>query len=1033
MIRAAIAASVRHPRALALAWLWLAVAAGIYGAGARLEMFPQLRPAGATIQTEAPGLDAQAVERLVTRPLESELLGETGVGAVRSQSIQGLSVIDIDFTEGADPREVQERLSGRLAGGGRVLPAGVDPPRLEPLTSPDGDVLKVGFTSARLDPMQLRSLVQWVVRPRLLAVPGVARVSVFGGQTRRIEVRARPGDLSDSDLGLLDVVRAVQRATSVAGAGFIDTPAQRVLIEPRGQALTADQVAAGQIQSAGSAPVRVGDVSDVVEAPAPEVGDALVMGRPGVLLSVTGQYGSGALDEGRAASRALDELRPSLAAQGVQVTVSLDRPGQVIGAAVRSVLVDLGIGAVLALLLMLAVLRDARAALIACLTLCLALVLAAAALRAVGFSVNTMTLGGLVLGLGLVIDDGLIDVENLMSRLRDAEVRHASHAEAVLRAAMEVRTPLLAGALVIALSLAPLLPLPGTAGALLRPLAAAALLAMAASVAVALFATPSLALMLLPHVGPEPHPPLIRRLQAAHGRFVERSCGSSALLAWTALGIVALAVGGLLLFARVEAPRPHGGRVLVDLTAPGAPSPDAMRDVGQRISRELLAAPGVSAVSEEIGRDPSATRAWGIGRARFDVGLGPSPSIGAQQAAAERIARVFAGYPGLQASVSTHYGTVAPDGSVGRFAVAVIGEDAEALAPAARQVAAVLRGLPHAGEVRPPAETTAPAVRVDLNFASLAIYGLSAADVMETVQVAFEGERAAQVYEAGRSVDLAVTAGADQRLDPESVGDLLLRSTSGISVPLRKVANVYLTEAPADVAHAGGLPQALVTADPPARDAAAFAARARAAITRQVALPTGVYIVYPPPADDGAAARRALLLGALMAAAAILLVLLMSFRSSRSALLILSAGPPALVGGAVVILLHGGGMGFGEAAGLIALFGLSARNAMLLLARVEELVLRRGREWSLPTVVAAAGDRLLPILAAALCIALGLLPLMLFDSQPGAEILRPMAAVILAGLVTASAFSVLVLPALVHRLWRPQAHPADASPTYSGR
>ena len=450
MIRAAIAASVRHPRALALAWLCLAVAAGIYGAGARLEMFPQLRPAGATIQTEAPGLDAQAVERLVTRPLESELLGETGVGAVRSQSIQGLSVIDIDFTEGADPREVQERLSGRLAGGGRVLPAGVDPPRLEPLTSPDGDVLKVGFTSARLDPMQLRSLVQWVVRPRLLAVPGVARVSVFGGQTRRIEVRARPGDLSDSDLGLLDVVRAVQRATSVAGAGFIDTPAQRVLIEPRGQALTTDQVAAGQIQSAGSAPVRVGDVSDVVEAPAPEVGDALVMGRPGVLLSVTGQYGSGALDEGRAASRALDELRPSLAAQGVQVTVSLDRPGQVIGAAVRSVLVDLGIGAVLALLLMFAVLRDARAALIACLTLCLALVLAAAALRAFGFSVNTMTLGGLVLGLGLVIDDGLIDVENLMSRLRDAEVRHASHAEAVLRAAMEVRTPLLAGALVIA-------------------------------------------------------------------------------------------------------------------------------------------------------------------------------------------------------------------------------------------------------------------------------------------------------------------------------------------------------------------------------------------------------------------------------------------------------------------------------------------------------------------------------------------------------------------------------------------------------
>ena len=1026
MIRAAIAASVRHPRALALAWLCLAVAAGIYAAGARLEMFPQLSPAGATIQTEAPGLGAQAVERLVTRPLESELLGENGVAAVRSQSIQGLSVIDIDFAEGADPREVQERLSGRLAAGGRVLPVGVDPPRLEPLTSPDGDVLKVGFTSARLDPMQLRSLVQWVVRPRLLAVPGVARVSVFGGQTRRIEVRARPGDLSDSDLGLLDVVRAVQRATSVAGAGFIDTPAQRVLIEPRGQALTADQVAAGQIQSAGSAPVRIGDVSDVVDAPAPRVGDALVMGRPGVVLSVSGQYGSGALDEARAAARALDELRPALAAQGVQVTASLDRPDQVIGAAVRSVLIDLAIGAVLALVLMLAVLRDLRAALIAGLTLPLALVLATAALRAFGFSLNTMTLGGLVLGLGLVIDDGLIDVENLMSRLRDAEVRHASHAEAVLRAAMEVRTPLLAGALVIALALAPLLPLPGPAGALLRPLAAAAMLAMAASLAVALFATPSLALLLLPHVGPEPHPPLVRGLQAAHGRFVERSCGSSAALALATLGAVVLFVGALLLFARVEAPQPHGGQVVVDLSAPGSISPDAMRDVGQRISRELLTVPGVSAVSEEIGRDPTATRAWGVGRARFDVGLGPSPSIGALQGAAVRIGKVLTGYPGLHASVSTRYGAEGRGEGAGRFQVAVIGQDAEALGPAARQVAAVLRRLPHAGEIRAPAEATAPAIRVDLNFPSLAIYGLSAADVMETVQVAFEGERAAQVYEAGRSVDLAVTAGADQRQDPEAVGDLLLRSTSGVSVPLRKVANVYLTEAPAETTHAGGLPQALVTADPPAREAAAFAAQARAAIARQVALPAGVYIVYPAAADGGAAARRALLLGALAAAAAILLVLLMSFRSSRSALLILSAGPPALVGGAAVILLHGAVMGFGEAAGLIALFGISARNAMLLLARVEELVLRRGREWSRAAVVAASGDRLLPILAAALCIALGLLPLMLFDSQPGAEILRPMAEVILAGLVTASAFNVLVLPALVHRLWRPQSHPSGA-------
>ena len=1019
MVRGAIATSVRRPRVVVFAWLCLAIAAAIYAYGAPREMFPPLRPASATIQTEAPGLVAEQVERLVSRPLEAALMGEAGVAAVRSQSIQGLSVITVDFAPRADPMQVQQRLVGRLAEGARALPAGVEPPRLEPLVSPAGDVLKVGFTSARLDPMQLRSLVQWQVRPRLLAVPGVARVEVFGGQTRRIEVRARPGDLSDSDLGLLDVVKAVQRSSSIAGAGFIDTPTQRVLIEPRGQALTLDQLQAGQIQSAGNAPVRIGDVSDVVDAPAPEVGDALVMGRPGVLVSVQAQYGEGVIDEARALERALDELRPQLKAQGVEVTADLDHPDAVIVSAVRSVFVDLAIGAVLALVLMLVALRDARAALVSFLTVPLALVLAVAALRLMGFSLNTMTLGGLVLGLGVVIDDGLIDIENIMSRLRDAEVRHSSHAEAVVRASMEVRAPLMAGALVIALAITPLLPLPGTAGALLRPLAIAAILSMAASVLTALLATPALAMLLLPHVGPAPHPPVIQRLRTAHGRWIER-CGSRPALLLAPVGILVLAaVIALAAIARVGPPQLHAGRVLVDLAAPGSISPDAMRGLGAHISHDILAVPGVQTVAEEIGRDPTAPRAWGLGQARFDVGLGPSPSLAAQARSADGIRKALAGYPGLKTQVSTDYGADGAAVPAGRFAVAVAGEDAQALAPVADRVAAVLRQVPHAGAVRAPELQTAPAMRVDLNFDSLAIYGLSAADVMETVQVAFEGEQAGQVHEAGRTVDLAVTAGSDLRQDPEAVGDLLLRSSSGFSTPLKKVANVYLTEAPASIGHAGGLPQLLVTADPPVRDADAFAKAARAAIARQVALPQGVYLSYPPPADDGSGARRALAWGALLALAAILVVLVLVFRNSRSALLILSAGPPALLGVAVVIVLGGGAIGFGEAAGVIAVLGLSTRNAMLLLARVEELVLRRGRAWSLATVVQAAGDRLIPILAAALCIGLGLAPLILLDNQPGAEILRPMAGVILAGLVAGSAFSVLVLPVLVRLFWRP--------------
>jgi Cu/Ag efflux pump CusA len=1019
MVRGAIAWSVRRPRVVVFAWLCIAVAAAVFAAGSRREMFPPLAPDSAVVQTEAPGLAADQVERLVTRPLEAALQGEAGVAAVRSESIQGLSVITLDLASGVDAQAVHQRLGARIAVGAQELPAGVDPPRLQPLTSPAGEVEKVGFTSARLDPMQLRSLVQWVVRPRMLAVPGIARVSVYGGQTRRIEVRARLGDLSDSDLGLLDVVKAVQRETSVAGAGFIDTPTQRVLIEPRGQALTAEQLAAGQIQSAGAAPVRIGDVSDVVDAPAPPVGDALVMGRQGVILSAQAQYGASTVDEAKAADRALDELRPALAAQGVVVTQGLDRADDVIVSAVRSVLVDLAVGAALAFVLMLIALRDVRAAAIAFATMVLSMVLAMAALRVLGLSLNTMTLGGLVLGLGVVIDDALIDLENVLSRLRDAEARHASHAEAVLRASLEVRAPVLVGTLVIALSLLPLVLLPGSAGALLRPLALAAVLVMAASVLTTVLATPALAMLLLPHVGPEPHPPFVARLRGAHGRWIERGCARPGLAVWPALGTVAVTVLALVLIAKAGPPELHGGRVLADLTWPGSISPEAMRDLGGRISREVLTLPGVKAVSAEIGRDPTDERAWGVDRMRLDVGLGSSPSLADQDRVERGVRKLLAGYPGLEATVSSAFGEDgAPEAPRARFSVAVVGDDSQALGAVADQVAAVMRALPDAREVRAPDAPVAPAVRVDLNFQSLAIYGLSAADVMETVQTAFQGQRAARVYEAGRAVDLAVTAGSDLSRDPEAVGSLLLRSTSGFSTPLKRVANVYLTEAPTSIAHEGGLAQALVTADPPAKAAAKFDKAARAAIARSVSPPAGVYIVYPQGSGEGARARRALLLGVFIAVAGLLVVLLIALRSGRSAALILSAGPAALAGGVAAVALSGGGLGYGAVAGLIAVFGLTARSAILLLARIEDLVLRRRAPWSLPTLVAAAQDRAIPILAAALCIGLGLSPLIVLDGQPGAEVLRPMAAVILGGILTGTAFNLLVLPLLAYLFWR---------------
>lgn len=1026
MLAAAIGWSIRHPWLVVWACLVLAVLGGLYDRDAKLDIFPPISPAETSIETEAPGLVAEQVERLVTQPLESVLLGATDVTAVRSDSIQGLSVIRIQFAPRADPLQVQQYVSSRVAAAVRDLPAGVQAPRIEPLTSSAGEILKIGFTSGRLTAMQLRSVVQWSVRPRLLSTPGVARVTVYGGEIRRIEVRARPADLSDSDLGLLDVVRAVQRVTSVAGAGFIDTPNQRVLIEPRGQALTADDVEKGQIQSPGNAPVRIGDVADVADAPTPPLGDALVMGRPGVVVGIQAQYGANTVDETRAVERALAELTPSLQAEGIAVATGFERPAGVIIGAVRNVFVDLLVGAVLALVLFIIALGDFRAALISFVCIPLSLLAAVAALRALGMSLNTMTIGGLVLGLGVVIDDALIDVDNIMSRLREAEARHASHAEAVLRAALEVRAPVIYGSVVIAMALSPILALPGAMGALARPLALSAILTVLASLLVAIILTPALALVFLPHVGPGPHPPLARRLRGANARWLRHCADRPARVLWPTAIVIALAIAGAGLLRAGGLPTLHGGHVAVEAAAPGATSLDAMRDYGRRLTADFLQVPGVMTVSDEIGRDSTDSRAWGVERCRFDIGLKPGSSVRAQERIAQQVRQRLAGYPGLEASVSVAL-TPAPAGPGDGFGVSVSGQDLDALDAAADGIAQVMRSTPGAGTVRGPERPTAPAVRVDVKFANLAIYGLSAADVLETLQTAFEGQTAARVYDQGHAIDLAVTAQTDLRRDPEAVGDLLLRSTAGISVPLKKVANVYLADARTRIERDGGLSRETVTASPSPRNAAAFARAVRSAIAARASPPPGVYLQYQDPAAAARSSRRALGLGVLLAALGGVAVLALAFRSGRSAALVLSAAPAALAGGVAAAALVGqGALSLGALVGFIALIGLSIRNAILLVSRVEDLVIRRGWALSLRTVVTAAQERVIPILVAALSIALGLGPLVLSSAQPGSEILRPMAAVILGGLMTGSAFSVLVLPILIRHFWRPARTPPAA-------
>jgi len=1025
MLSAIVRWSLARPRLVAVAALLLFLYGGIVLAHAKFDVFPEFVPAQAEIQTEAPGLTAEQVEQLVTRPVEQAVNGASGVATVRSESIQGISIVSVTFAKGAEPYRARQVVAEALAEVQGALPAGVLPPKVAPLTSSTMDLLKIGFTSDKLTPMQLRDLVQWTVRPRLLAAAGVARATVYGGETRRFEVRARPDDLAARDLSLADMVAAVKASTGVSGGGFIDTPEQRILIDARGQAMTAADIAAAPIPGAPSntmgagAPVRVGDVADVVDAPAPDTGAALIMGKPGVLVNLSSQYGANTLDATHAVEAALAELKPALDAQGVEVEGNLHRPANFIAAALGGIVEDLVIGAVLIAVVLLLFMRDLRTVLVSFVSIPLSLLTAVIVLDAMGWTINTMTLGGLAVALGVVVDDAVIDVENIVRRLRARG--HEPVAATVLAASLEVRAPVIYATLVVALVLTPVLMLGGLQGAFFSPLAASFILATVASLAVAIVVTPPLCLLMLSSTRLPDEPGVILRAKAWHEAVLVRTTGRPAVAVIGAVVATIVTVAGLMLFNSELLPSFREGHFVLSVAGPPGTSLSVMRRYGEGITHDLLAIDGVQSVEQTIGRASGGEDTWGTERSEFHVELKPKLPGKDQDRIQEDIHKTLDTYPGLETEVLTFLGDRIGEslsGETAALAVGVYGADLDTLDKTVAQIAAVMEKVPGAVDVRIQRPPSTPTVRADLDLPAMARYGLAPAEVLDAVQTAYQGSVAAQVYQESRALDIAVTTAPDTRQDPEAVGELLIRSTTGQVVPLKAVAHVYLTDGRTSVSHEGGRQRQVVTTNPPPKAAAKVTKAVQAAIAAQVKLPPGVYVDYVGTAAEAQAAQRQLLFNVAIALVAVVAVLLIAFGDGRAVGLILASAPFALVGGVIAVALTGASLSLGSLVGFVTLFGVAARNAILLVSHLDHLITVEGHDWSLTTLAQATRERVTPILMTALVTALGVLPLAIQTGQAGREIQGPMAIVILGGLITSTIASLVVLPSLIWRYGR---------------
>ncbi|MCX5739679.1 MAG: efflux RND transporter permease subunit, partial [Proteobacteria bacterium] len=605
MLRSVIASALRR-RSLVFALASLLVVSGVWSARhAELDVFPDFVPPEVVVQTESPGFAPEQVEQLVTQPVESAIGGLPGMESMRSESIAGLSVVTVVFREDSEVLVDRQLLTESLGEVAARLPQGVHAPRLSALTSATMDVLKVGLVSDRLSPLALRALAEWTLRPRLLAVPGVARVNLFGGDVRQTQIRVHPDALLAHGVGISEVLAAARDASAIRGAGFVETENQRIPVATMGEPLSLADLGDTVVSVRDGTPLRLADVADVVEGAAPKFGDALVQGRPGVLLTLSSQWRANTMEVTRNLEAALADLAPLFEREGVQVYPRLHRPASFIESSLATVRMALWIGTALVVVVLVLFLRDARTAFISLTAIPLSLLSAVIVLRALGVTLNTMTLGGLAIAIGEVVDDAIVDVENIVRRLRENEAggRPRTAFAVVLDASLEVRTAVVVATASVALVFLPLLTMSGLSGRFFGPLAQSYLLAIGASLAVALTVTPALCLALLGRGLPHPQQPRIQtRLRARYAVLLERVLARPRPLYAGAAGVLALGLVTLPLLGGEFLPEFREGHLVLQLRGlPGTALDESLR-VGRLISVALLAMPGVATVEQQVGR-----------------------------------------------------------------------------------------------------------------------------------------------------------------------------------------------------------------------------------------------------------------------------------------------------------------------------------------------------------------------------------------------------------------------------------------------
>lgn len=986
---------------------------------AGLDIFPEFSPNLIVVQTEAPGYSTEQVEILVTRPIETVLSGLIGIDHVRSESIQGLSIVNVYFEDDTDIYRNRQLVSERLSGLTNMLPEGVGPAVPVPMTSSSATILTMGVTSDSKSLMELRSIVDWNLVPTILSVPGVADVNVFGGEIKQLQIQIDKEKLFLFGLGINEVIEAARQATGIFGVGFIENQNQRLTLNVTGLPENKQQLASVVLRYQDGAYITLGDVANIEYGAEPAFGKAAVMGKEGVVLMVIGQYGANTLNVSNAVEEAISGLDKIFADNDIKFHPTLFRPANYIERSVSSIFGHLMIGGLFVIIILALFLSNIRTAFISVMAIPLSLLTAILVLLEMGINLNIMVIGGLAIALGEVVDDAIIDTENIFRRLRQNRqlANPLPLKEVVYNASMEVRGSVVYASFIVALVFLPLLHLSGITGRLFEPLGTAYILSIMLSLLVALTVTPAMCYLLLANDNVNNQEPLlIRLLQPLYARslhFISRFpymvIITSLLLCLLGLSVLP-GVGGQFI------PNLREGHYIVHTSSVSGTSLEESLRVGNQLTESFLEIPGVISVSQWAGRAERGADTYGSHYSEFEVDLKYDLSGKEQQEVLDEIREILEEYPGIRYEAYNFlseriYETIS--GYTTPIVVNIYGNDLDELDRKATEVAMVMQEIDGASSVQVQSSSESPQLQIGLKLDKLKEHGVKPVEVVNVIKTAFEGLTVARYQEQNRIFDISVIFPEQQRAIPADVQTLPIKTANGVLIPLEELASIKQQSGRYNILHQDGQRLQSITSQVVGRDIVSFMDELEETVLTNVRFSAELYPEFTGAAIEQARAREELIVFSIMVMFVVLMLIFIAIRNLRHVLLMLLNLPFALVGGVVAVLLTGSSLSVGSLVGFVTLFGITIRNSIMLVSHYQYLIEEEGLPWNLDVVIQGAQERLPSILMTALVTALAMLPIAIDSDNPGREIMGPMAAIIIGGLASSTILNLLIMPAIM--------------------